>query len=313
LSYPGVLARASRLAGAAALALIVVPTAPAWAAGPGSGGASLSGGSSQSSGTSTQTKSPTKNATRHSSKASGSSRSSSTTATTSAGDSKHLGDRVLRQGMQGHDVRVLQDYLTIAGFPTPVVGNFGPTTQRNVIAFQRSVHMTPNGVVTVAVEKALRRAVAAIEAEPPVGTTRINADGTATAPSGAPAPVRAAIAAANRIIDKPYIYAGGHGTWEDSGYDCSGAVSYALHGAGLLSAPEDSTELESYGSPGTGRWMTIYADASHTFIVIAGRAFDTANYGGPNIPNGSGPRWRSNPTGNLADGGNYIVRHPQGL
>lgn len=215
--------------------------------------------------------------------------------------------------MQGHDVRVLQDYLTIIGFPTPVVGNFGPTTKRNVIAFQRSVHMSRNGVVTVAVEKALRRTVAAIEAEPPVGTTRINADGTATAPSGAPAVVLDAIAAANRIIDKPYIYAGGHATWEDSGYDCSGAVSYALHGAGLLSAPEDSTELESYGSPGPGRWMTIYADAGHTFIVIAGRAFDTANYGGPNIPNGSGPRWRSNPTGNLADGGNYIVRHPPGL
>jgi hypothetical protein len=85
-----------------------------------------------------------------------------------------------------------------------------------------------------------------------------------------------------------------------------------LHGAGLLSSPEDSTGLESYGAPGPGKWITIYADPAHTWIVIAGRAFDTANYGGPNIPAGSGPRWRTNPTGNLADGGNYVVRHPVG-
>ena len=121
------------------------------------------------------------------------------------------------------------------------------------------------------------------------------------------------IAAANQIIDKPYIYAGGHGKWNDTGYDCSGAVSYALHGAGLLSSPEDSTGLESYGSPGPGKWITIYADSGHTWVVVAGIAFDTADYGGPNIPSGTGPRWRTNPTGNLADGGNYVVRHPAGL
>jgi hypothetical protein len=121
------------------------------------------------------------------------------------------------------------------------------------------------------------------------------------------------IAAANQIIDKPYIYAGGHATWNDVGYDCSGAVSYALHGGGLLSSPEDSIELESYGSPGPGRWITIYADPSHTWVVVAGIAFDTADYSGPNIPAGTGPRWRRDPTGNLADGGGYVVRHPPGL
>jgi hypothetical protein len=120
------------------------------------------------------------------------------------------------------------------------------------------------------------------------------------------------IAAANQIIDKPYIYAGGHGRWNDSGYDCSGAVSFALHGAGMLSSPEDSTELESYGAPGPGKWVTIYADAGHTWIVIAGIAFDTAHYG-PTTPAGTGPRWLSDPTGNLADGGNYVVRHPSAL
>jgi hypothetical protein len=216
--------------------------------------------------------------------------------------------------MSGHDVRVLQSYLTIAGFPTTVDGSYGTTTKRNVIAFQRSKGFSPNAIVTVPVEKALRAQVAQLDAAPAAtGTTRINSDGTATAPAGAPAQVVAMIAAANKIIDKPYIYAGGHSRWNDDGYDCSGAVSFALHGAGLLSSSEDSTGLESFGLPGKGKWVTVYADSAHTFIVIGGRAFDTANFGGPNIPDGSGPRWRSNPTGNLADGGDYVVRHPAGL
>jgi hypothetical protein len=121
------------------------------------------------------------------------------------------------------------------------------------------------------------------------------------------------VAAGNSIIDKPYIYAGGHASWIAPGYDCSGSVSFVLHGAGLLASPEDSTGLESYGAPGPGRWVSIYADAGHAFIVIAGIAFDTADFGGPNIPAGTGPRWRSNPLGNLADGGGYVVRHPIGL
>jgi peptidoglycan hydrolase-like protein with peptidoglycan-binding domain len=215
--------------------------------------------------------------------------------------------------MSGHDVRVLQGYLTVAGLPTSVTGYFGPVTTGNVIAFESGQHMSADGIVTVPVEKALRAAVAAVAAVPPTGRTRINADGTATAPAGAPPVVRAVVAAANRIIHKPYIYAGGHGRWNDSGYDCSGSVSYALHGGGLLAASEDSTGLESYGSPGPGRWITVYANAGHTWVVVAGRAFDTANFSGPNIPGGSGPRWRYDPTGNLADGGDYVVRHPAGL
>jgi peptidoglycan hydrolase-like protein with peptidoglycan-binding domain len=215
--------------------------------------------------------------------------------------------------MTGHDVRVLQDYLTIAGFPATIDGDYGSQTQQAVIAFKRAHGLRPNAIVTIKAEKLLRATVAAILSTPPVGKARINADGTATAPAGAPAIVQTVIASANKIISKPYIYGGGHGTWNDAGYDCSGAVSYALHGAGLLSAPEDSTELESYGSPGRGRWITIYANSGHTWIVVAGIAFDTADYGGPNIPAGSGPRWRSNPTGNLGDGGSYVVRHPSSL
>ncbi len=146
----------------------------------------------------------------------------------------------------------------------------------------------------------------------PVASAHINADGTATPPASAPPAVKAVIAAANQIIDKPYIYAGGHSSWIAPGYDCSGAVSYALHGGGLLSAPL-AVQFEGYGLPGPGRWISVYADSEHVFAAIAGLAFDTANFGGPNLPAGSGPRWRYDPTGNLADGGNYVVRHPPGL
>jgi hypothetical protein len=173
--------------------------------------------------------------------------------------------------------------------------------------------MTADGVVTRSVELALRKVVASVDAKPATGRTRINSDGTATAPAGAPPQVQQAVAAANKIIDTSYCVGGGHGSWNSSCYDCSGAVSYVLHAAGLLNSSEDSTGLESFGSSGRGNWISVYGDSSHAFIVIAGRAFDTADYGGPNIPAGTGPRWRSNPLGNLADGGHYIVRHPPGL
>jgi peptidoglycan hydrolase-like protein with peptidoglycan-binding domain len=225
-----------------------------------------------------------------------------------------LGRRVLRQGLHGTDVTILQGYLTIAGFPTSVDGSFGPQTAASVAAFKQAHNMTPpNGVAGPSFVRALRTAINAYTSDVPAGTATINPDGTATAPAGAQPAVQAMIAAANRIIDTSYCVGGGHGKWRSSCYDCSGAVSYVLHGAGLLSSSEDSTGFESYGSAGPGRWVSVYGDPSHAFIVIAGIAFDTANYGGPNIPAGNGPRWRSNPLGNLADGGHYVVRHPPGL
>jgi peptidoglycan hydrolase-like protein with peptidoglycan-binding domain len=248
-----------------------------------------------------------------------------------------LGERTLREGMRGADVRILQRELTTTGYPTTADGSFGPSTKASVEYFQQDNDMKANGVVTYDDALALAQLVAVVRvggtnsglgnghppapvtppppppATAPGDTVTINPDGTASAPATVPAQVAAVVAAANQIIDKPYIYGGGHGSWSSPGYDCSGAVSYALHGGGLLSSPEDSTSLESYGDPGPGKWITIYADASHAFMVVAGRAFDTADYGGPNIPAGSGPRWRSNPTGNLSDGGDYIVRHPAGL
>jgi hypothetical protein len=224
-----------------------------------------------------------------------------------------LGRRVLRQGLRGADVTILQGYLTIAGYPTSVDGDFGPSTAGSVAAFKQAHNLTPaNGVAGPAFIRALRTAISAYTTDVPAGKATINPDGTATAPANAPPVVQSVIAAANRIIDKPYAVGGGHGQWNDSAYDCSGAVSYALHGGGLLSSPLDSTGFESYGLAGPGRWISVYGNPSHAFIVVAGIAFDTADYGGPNIPAGSGPRWRSNPLGNLADGGHYAVRHPPG-
>jgi hypothetical protein len=145
----------------------------------------------------------------------------------------------------------------------------------------------------------------------------IPATGDATAPANAPVQVKEAIAAGNAIHTKPYPEPDVHyGTlarpWP--AYDCSGSVSYVLYEAGLLSStPLVSGQLEHWGASGPGKWITVYANAGHTWIVVAGIAFDTAGYGGPSIPAGSGPRWRAIPTANLGDEQRYAVRHPAGL
>ncbi|HET9162783.1 MAG TPA: hypothetical protein VFN89_04965 [Solirubrobacterales bacterium] len=123
----------------------------------------------------------------------------------------------------------------------------------------------------------------------------------ASVPASAPPAVQAAIEAANSIATTPYIWGGGHGSFESSGYDCSGAVSFALNGGGFLSSPLDSTGLETWGEAGPGQWITVYANAEHAWMIIAGLAFDTV--GGP------GPRWHpelvDSPEG-------FIARHPSG-
>jgi 3D (Asp-Asp-Asp) domain-containing protein len=148
-------------------------------------------------------------------------------------------------------------------------------------------------------------------------TAHIQLDGSASAPQEAPDAVKLALAAGNLIHTHPYPEPDAHyGTltklWP--AYDCSGATSFVLYTARLMGpAALDSTGLESYGQPGPGRWITIYANSAHAWIVIAGIALDTAGYGGPPIPNGSGPRWRSEPLANLNDGTTYTARHPPGL
>jgi peptidoglycan hydrolase CwlO-like protein len=123
----------------------------------------------------------------------------------------------------------------------------------------------------------------------------------ASVPSEAPAAIAGAIEAANSIATTPYIWGGGHGSFESSGYDCSGAVSFALNGGGFLSSPLDSTGLETWGEPGPGQWITVYANAEHAWMIIAGLAFDTV--GGP------GPRWHSSPV-DSPEG--FVARHPPG-
>lgn len=137
---------------------------------------------------------------------------------------------------------------------------------------------------------------------PPAAKGRL-LGGEAIAPAGAPAGVQLVIEAANKIRSKPYLWGGGHGKWWDSGYDCSGAVSFALRGAKLLQAPLDSTSFETWGSPGPGRWITVYSNPGHAYAVIAGLRFDTA--GGED-----GPRWYASTA--AAASGPFVARHPAG-
>jgi cell wall-associated NlpC family hydrolase len=131
--------------------------------------------------------------------------------------------------------------------------------------------------------------------------------GLAAAPMSAPAPVQEAVWAANEIIGLPYIYGGGHQSFEAAGYDCSGTVSFALHGAGLLATPEDSSEFMLSGSHGVGRWITIFANPGHAYVDIAGLRLDTSAADDPSRQ--QGPRWRPLRTQNAA----YTVRHPLGF
>ena len=127
--------------------------------------------------------------------------------------------------------------------------------------------------------------------------------GQAIAPSSAPPRVKAVIQAANKIATKPYIWGGGHGRWWDKGYDCSGSVSYALHGGTFLTAPMDSSDLMHWGKGGLGRWITVYTNPGHAYAVIAGLRWDTSG-----DASGTGPRWHKD----LRDNVGYKVRHPAG-
>jgi cell wall-associated NlpC family hydrolase len=132
---------------------------------------------------------------------------------------------------------------------------------------------------------------------------RVLPDGTAQAPDNAPEVVKRVILAANQIAKFPYKWGGGHGAWRDNGYDCSGSVSFALAGAGLLDRPLTSGLLAGYGAPGPGRWITIYAHSGHVFMVVAGLRFDTSGQGR------AGTRWQED----VRTTGGFAVRHIPGL
>ena len=160
----------------------------------------------------------------------------------------------------------------------------------------------------LAAEAAAAARAAATQSSGTTGSTRvgglaINTGGMVQPPPGAPAAVAQVIAAGNAIATLPYVWGGGHGSFHASGYDCSGSVSYALAAAGLLSSPLDSTGFESWGEPGLGKWITVYANAGHAFMVVAGWRFDTVA-----LAEG-GTRWSQTMTSTAG----FVARHPAGL
>jgi peptidoglycan hydrolase-like protein with peptidoglycan-binding domain len=223
-----------------------------------------------------------------------------------------LGDRIpVKRGMSGHDIRVLQDFLKRAGFNVSVDGEFGATTEKAVKKFETAQSRTVDGIMDAADIDALR--TLAGEDDPGAGTmptqlapgdtAQIGSDGLAIAPASAPPQVQAIIAAGNQIASKPYKYGGGHGKWNDSGYDCSGSVSYALHGAGLLEDALPSGDFTDWGDPGPGQWVTLYAKSSHIFMVVAGIRFDTSGR------TKNGTRWQAD----MRSTRGYTAVHPPGL
>jgi peptidoglycan hydrolase-like protein with peptidoglycan-binding domain len=211
----------------------------------------------------------------------------------------------------GAATRRLQEALHVSAD-----GEFGPATEAAVRHFQAAHGLEADGVVGPATWGALGVSGAPIlhadAAYFPHSSPAGSGGATSTA-GGAGAPgassssaegiVARVIAAADEIATRPYVYGGGHGSFISEGYDCSGSVSYALHGGGLLAAPEDSTGLESYGEPGPGRYITIYANAEHAWMTIDGRRYDTVALAE------DGSRWG----GPSDDGGGFVERHPDGL
>jgi hypothetical protein len=168
---------------------------------------------------------------------------------------------------------------------------FGPQTERSLKRFQSRRGLVADGVAGPATRRALG-----------IGPGKVLKRG-ARGGGGGSSVIQRVIAAGNRIAHKPYKYGGGHGSFRDSGYDCSGSVSYALRGGGLLRRPRDSSGFMSYGRPGRGRHITIYANPGHVYMVINGRRFDTS------ARSISGSRW----TGKARSSAGYVARHPAGL
>jgi len=141
------------------------------------------------------------------------------------------------------------------------------------------------------------------EAVGPSRRLRLSKRGRAIIPADAPIAVKRLIRAGNRIAHKPYVWGGGHGNWDAPGYDCSGSLGYVLHAAGVLDTAVTSGALASYGRPGRGKWVTIYANGGHTYMVVAGLRFDTTAF------KQTGSRWAIDTRG----AGGYAVRHPAGM
>jgi len=216
--------------------------------------------------------------------------------------------RTLKTGSSGSDVRALQRYLDEAGYDTSADGQFGPATRRSVKSFEAAEQRTVNGAASPGEQRMVKaRASAAGGEDPPSETPTeeayIGSDGLAVAPSSAPDEVKSIIEAGNAIATKPYKYGGGHSRWNDSGYDCSGSVSYVLHAAGLLNRALDSSGFMSWGEAGRGTWITIRSNPSHAYMIVAGLRFDTS------ARKQTGTRWSEQ----MRSARGYRGRHPEGL
>jgi len=225
-------------------------------------------------------------------------------ATVSVSDSEQSG----QPAASGSPVERLQKALKL-----PIDGEFGPATEAAVLRLQARHGLTVDGVVGPSTWTVL-----GIHSEgtlTPPASARVSQQsaesssgggsggGSTSSAGGGEGVIARVVAAADEIATRPYVWGGGHGSFQSEGYDCSGSVSYALHGGGLLSSPEDSTGLESYGEPGPGRDITIYANSEHAFMVIDGRRFDTVALAE------TGTRW----SGSMTSTAGFVARHPSGL
>lgn len=233
---------------------------------------------------------------------------------TQAHSTRSLGDRLpLRPGMSGHDVKILQDFLSRAGFRATIDGEFGDGTVTALKKFEAANKLPVDEIVDAPDVEVLRGQAAAGADAPdaaapqklgPGDKATVGSDGFAIAPASAPDAVKQMIAAGNKIAKTPYIYGGGHGNFpEDKGYDCSGSVSYALWGAKLLKSPLVSGDFPNWGDSGPGRWVSIYGNSGHVFMVVAGLRFDTSG------AKQDGSRWHKD----MRPTSGYGVSHPASL
>ena len=222
-------------------------------------------------------------------------------------------DAILAEGARGEAVLGVQHDLNEAGFTTEVDGVFGAGTVAVVKAFERAKKLAVDGAVDPKEAAAIHEAAGYDDAGGPAASAgvrtvagpkaRLGRDGLAIAPSDAPQIVKDIIEAGNRIAKLPYRYGGGHGRWNDSGYDCSGSVSFALHGGGFLKQALVSGDFAHWGGDGPGKWITIYANGGHVYMVVAGLRFDTSG------ARQTGSRWQTE----MRSGEGFAVTHPVGL
>jgi hypothetical protein len=186
----------------------------------------------------------------------------------------------------------------------PVAGAASPSSGGSSGPAQVSVAPSGTGVAQPVSDAQIRSELASSGLSANADQAILTPNGLAIAPIGAPAAVQAVINAGNEIAHLPYIWGGGHGRFQDTGYDCSGSLSFVLAAAGLLNGTETSGQLMSWGDPGAGRWITVFAAQGHTFMYVAGLRFDTVALAQ------TGSRWSNR---SATESGGFVARHPPGI